>query len=334
MAKTTITDIAKKLNISTSTVSRALRNHPEVSANTRKLVRQTARNMNYHPNIIAQSLQRGHSNIIGVMVPQVRHVFFAEIMAGISDVMEKAGYSVLICQSNETYENEVRNVETLLQQRIAGLLVSISEQTKQYDHFHQVINSNVPLVFFDRTCEKIPASAVTTDDFQPACNLVTYLIKRGYKRIAHLAGYTNLELAKKRLEGYKAALRNNGISYDPGLVLQKGLNEEDGRNGFREIYNRLQIKPDAIFAVTDPVAFGAFQEIKKIGLKIPDDIALAGFSNNPTGALIDPPLTTVHQPAYEIGKTAAELLLDKIINDNTENIKKILPTELIIRKTT
>ncbi len=334
MGKTTITDIAKKLNISTSTVSRALSDHPEVSQKTKATVKKTARKMHYHPNTIAQSLQRGHSNIIGVLVPQVRHVFFAEIMAGISDVMEKAGYSVLICQSNEKYDNEVRNVETLLQQRIAGLLVSISEQTKDYDHFNQVIASNIPLVFFDRTCKKIKASSVTTDDYQPAYSIVSHLIEKGYRRIAHLAGVTNLQLARQRLSGYKKALQDNGIQFDPDLVIENGLNEEDGRHSFLKLYNQLAIKPDAIFGVTDPVIFGAYQEIKKMGLKIPDDIALAGFSNNPTGALLDPPLTTVNQPAYDIGKVAAELLLDRIVKDKTEIINKILPTELIIRKTT
>ena len=334
MSKVTITDIATKLNISTSTVSRALSDHPEVSQKTRNKVKETARELNYQPNIIAKNLQRGHSNIIGVLVPQVRHVFFAEIMAGISDVMEKAGYNVIICQSNENFENEVRNVETLIQQRIAGLLVSISEETKDYAHFNQVIDSKIPLVFFDRICNKIAASSVTTDDYRAAYNMVEFLIQKGYKRIAHLAGYQNLQLAEKRMSGYKAALQTYGIPYLPELVIENGLNEEDGRKSFAELYNRLDKKPDAIFAVNDPVAFGAFQEIKKLALEIPRDIALAGFSNNPTGALIEPSLTTVDQPAYEIGRVAAELLLDGINADKKEIIHKILPTELIKRQST
>ncbi|MBN2280685.1 MAG: LacI family DNA-binding transcriptional regulator [Candidatus Marinimicrobia bacterium] len=334
MSKITITDIANKLNLSTSTVSRALSDHPEVSVRTREIVRKTARELKYRPNIIAQSLQRGQSNIIGVLVPQVRHVFFAEIMAGISDVMEKARYNILICQSNENYENEVRNVETLIQQRIAGLMVSISERTKHFDHFLQVLDNKIPLVFFDRICSVIPASSVSTNDYQAAFDLVQFLVEKGYRRIAHLAGFSNLQIAQQRFLGYKAALEYNKVPFDPELVVENGLNEEDGKVGFLTLYKRCKVKPDAIFAVTDPVAFGAFQEIKKTGLKIPDDIALAGFSNNPTGAMIEPSLTTVNQSAYDIGKVAAELLLDSIKNNKQTIIHKIIPTELIKRQST
>lgn len=334
MSKITITDIANKLNISTSTVSRALSNHPEVSEKTRAKVKKIAQEMNYRPNIIAQSLQRGQSKIVGVLVPQVRHVFFAEIMAGISDVMDVAGYNVIICQSNESFENEVKNVETLIQQRIAGLLVSISEATKTYEHFNQVIDNRIPLVFFDRICKQIPASSVATNDYQSAFDLVHFLIKKGYRRIAHLAGHRNLQMAENRFLGYKAALQVNGIPFQEELVIENGLNEEDGAKSFLELYERLEEKPDAIFAVTDPVAFGAFQEIKKMGLRIPEDIALAGFSNNPIGAMIEPSLTTVSQSAYEIGKTAAELLLDNINNSSDEIVQKILPTEIIRRQST
>jgi len=334
MPKATINDIAKKLNISTSTVSRALSEHPEVSKKTRDRVKQIAQEMNYRPNIIAQSLQRGHSKIIGVLVPQVRHIFFAEVMAGISDVMEKSGYSVLICQSNEKYENEVKNVETLIQQRIAGLLVSISEETKNYDHFKQILENKIPLVMFDRICSQIHTSSVTTDDYKGAYNIIEHLIKKGYKRIAHLAGFSTMEIAKQRILGYKNALQKYKIPINEKLIIENGLNEEDGAKGFLELYNNLEEKPDAIFAVSDPVAIGAFHEIKKMGLKIPEDIALTGFSNNPNTLMIEPALTTVHQPAYEIGKVAAELLLDKIINKNEEIIQKILSTEIIIRQST
>ena len=334
MVKTTITDIAKKLKISTSTVSRALSDHPEVSQKTKEKVKKFAREMNYKPNIIAQSLQRGHSKIIGVLVPQLRHVFFAEIMAGISDVMDETGYNVLICQSNEKYENEVKNVDTLIQQRIAGLLVSISEETKNYDHFNQVVDSKIPLVLFDRTCTKINASSVTTDDYRGAFNIVDHLIKKGYKRIAHLAGFSNLQIAERRFLGYKGALEANDLTFNENLVVENGLNEEDGAKSFLKLYNNLEEKPDAIFAVNDPVALGAFQEIKKMGLSIPNDIAIAGFSNNPITALIEPGITTIDQPAYEIGKVAAELLIDKIINKNDIITHKILPTKLIIRQST
>ncbi len=334
MSKPTIIDIAKNLNISNSTVSRALSNHPDVSQKTKDKVRTMAKDINYYPNIIAQSLKRGHSNIIGVLVPQVRHYFFAEIMAGISDILDDAGYNVIICQSNEKYEKEVKNVNTLIQQRVAGMLVSISEETTDFDHFRMLATNKIPLVFFDRTSHEVEASTVSIDDFKAAFDAVEHLIKKGYKKIAHLAGFTNLEIARDRTSGYKAALTKHNIEINENLIIENGLNEEDGAKSFLELYHNSQEKPDAIFAVTDPVAIGAFQEIKKMGLKIPQDIALVGFSNNPISSLIEPALTTINQPAYEIGQEAAKILLNQINNKDSKPEHKYLPTELIIRQTT
>lgn len=332
MKKTTIVDIAKRMKISASTVSRALSDHSEVSQKTKEKVKKIAREMNYQPNIVAQSLKRGHSKIIGVLVPQVRHMFFAEIMAGISDVADEAGYNVLICQSNENYEKEVKNVETLIQQQIAGLLVSVSETTTNFDHFNLLKNNKIPLVFFDRVCEEVEASQVGVNDYESAFEAVEYLIQRGYKRIAHLAGFSQLPIARERMRGYRDALAK--YHYSDDLVVENGLNEEDGAHSFLSLYNNVTEKPDAIFAVTDPVAIGAYQEIKKMGLKIPDDIALMGFSNNPIASLIEPPMSTVDQPAYEIGKEAVKLLLEHIAHKNKKIARKILPTKLIIREST
>ncbi|MCF7886156.1 MAG: LacI family transcriptional regulator [Candidatus Marinimicrobia bacterium] len=332
MSSVTIKDIAKKLDIAPSTVSRALRDHPDVSKTTRNKVLQVANEMNYHPNTIAQSLKKGTSRIVGVLVPQVRHYFFAEIMAGIAEVAEESGYNVMICQSNEKYENEVKNVRTLIQQRIAGLLVSVSEFTKKCDHFNLVKNSGIPLVFFDRDCNGIHASKVIVDDYSGAFNAVEYLIESGYKRIAHLGGYENLTIARKRARGYKDALKKHNMPIDEELIMHSGLNEEDGAESFKKLYNRLEKKPDAIFAVTDPVAIGAYQVMKERGIKIPDDIALVGFSDNPDARLIDPPLTTVKQSPYDIGKNAMQLLLKQMQNKNSKIENKILKTELVIRE--
>ena len=185
-----------------------------------------------------------------------------------------------------------------------------------------------------KTLELLEASSVSIDDFKGAFNAVEHLIKSGYKRIAHLTGFSNLEIAQKRIQGYKAALSKHNTPFDENLIIENGLNEEDGAQSFIKLYNRLQEKPDAIFAITDPVAIGAFREIKKMGLKIPTDIALVGFSNNPIASLIEPALTTINQPAFEIGKEAATILLNHIKTKNNNVIEKILPTELIIRSTT
>lgn len=334
MSKATIVDIAKKLGISPSTVSRAMRNHPDVSKKTKDKVKQFANEVNYQPNIIAQSLKSGHSNIIGVLVPQVRHYFFAEIMAGISDVIDQTNYNIIICQSKENYESEVRNVETLIQQRIAGLLISVSEETKNFDHFNLLKTNKIPLVFFDRACKEVEASRVIINDYQSAFDAVDYLAKAGYKKIAHLAGFSNLFIANERLRGYKDALQKNNLEINDNRIIENGLNEEDGAKSFLELYNRSDEKPDAIFAVTDPVAIGAYQEIKKMGLKIPRDIAIMGFSNNPVSSLIEPALTTIDQHPYKIGAEAAKILLEEIQNTESTISDKIIETELIIRETT
>ena len=333
MSGVTIKDIARKLNVAASTVSRALRDHPDVSKKTKEKVVKLAEELNYHPNTIAQSLKKGTSKIIGVLVPQVRHYFFAEIMAGIADVAEEKGYNVMICQSNEKYENEVKNVQTLIQQRIAGLLASVSEFTDKFDHFELLKSNGIPLVFFDRAASEVEASRVVVDDYHGAFKATEYLIKKGYKRIAHLAGYNNLEIARNREKGYRDALKKHDLPINEDLIVHTGgLNEEDGMESFKELYDRLDQKPDAVFAVTDPVAIGAYQVMKKRGIKIPDDVALFGFSDNPDARLISPALTTVKQTPYIIGKEAIDLLIKEIENKDRSITHKILTTELVIRE--
>jgi len=331
----TIIDIAKKLNITPSTVSRALRNHPDVSKKTREKVIALAEELYYSPNTIAQSLKKRKTNLIGVIVPQLRHYFFASIMAGITDVAEKAGFTIIICHSDEKYEREIRNIKMLISQRIAGLLISVSKTTRTFDHFESLQKRKIPTVFFDRTWDNPKASKVVVDDYEGAFNAVDYLIKKGYKKIAHIAGPDNLSIGKLRLKGYLDALNHHGVPVKEDYIIRGGLNEEDGRN---EIETFLQMppekRPDAVFAVTDPVAIGSFIKIKEANLKIPEDIALVGFSDNPETSLVDPPLTTVRQPAYDLGKEAAKILIKQINDMNIEPVSKVLQTELIVRKST
>ncbi|MDZ7315776.1 MAG: LacI family transcriptional regulator [candidate division KSB1 bacterium] len=334
MHHTTLKDIAAKLGVSTSTVSRALQGHSDIHPETRELVLKTAREMNYQPNAFAQNLKKKRSNTIGVIVPQVKHFFFAEIMAGITDVAYRAGYNVFISQSNEDYQREVINLQAMVAQRVAGLLTSLSISTTTCSHLEALVQRGVPLVCFDRVCEGFKGVSVIVDDYDGAFQATQHLISRGYRRIAHLAGPQNLSIGHQRLAGYRDALAKSGRPYDPSLVVFGGLNEEDGDTGFKQLLKQSPQFPDAIFCVTDPVALGAFQNIKQMGLHIPKDIALVGFSDNPIGALIDPPLTTVRQPAYEIGETAAKTLLDLI--EHPESIEKnqtiILKTTLIVRQ--
>jgi DNA-binding LacI/PurR family transcriptional regulator len=335
MTPATIKDLAKALNLSASTVSRALRDHPDISPATKKRVVSLAQELNYHPNTIAQSLQNQKTKTIGVIVPEIKQPFFASVINGIEKLAYASGYTIIVCQSNETYEREVLYTRTLGSHRVAGLLVSLSRSTQNLDHFKVLQQHGVPIVFFDRVSDNIAASQVVVDDYQGAFTAVEHLISSGYKRIAHLAGPKNLSISKNRLKGYRDALENGRLPYDETLVVYGGLDDTDGVIGIQKLLN-LDSLPDAVFAVNDPVATGAFMTIKEHGFKIPGDIALVGFSNTNVSYLLDPPLTTVEQPCYEIGQTAAQLLLEQISHQEesfTPQVK-VLKTHLIIRSST
>jgi DNA-binding LacI/PurR family transcriptional regulator len=335
MASATIKDLAKALNISPSTVSRALRDHPDISQFTKKRVISLANKLDYHPDSIAQSLQTKKTKTIGVIVPEIKQPFFASVINGIEEFAYAAGYTIIVCQSNESYDREVVYTRSLVSHRVAGLLVSLSRTTQNFDHFKVLQRRNVPMVFFDRVSDEIEADKVVVDDYQGAYDVVDHLIKSGYRRIAHLAGPENLSISKFRLKGYRDAIKQHNLTLNEELVIHGGLDDTDGVVGFQKLLNLKQL-PDAVFAVNDPVATGAFITIKEHGLKIPADIALAGFSNTHMTSLLDPPLTTVEQPSYQIGKTAAQLLMEQI-HSSDEKYKprfKILKTQLIVRGST
>ena len=329
----TIKDIAAKLNLHYTTVSRALRDHPDVNPETKRLVKETAKKMNYHPNYLARSLKRQKSNSIGVLVPEIKHHFFSAVISGIEEVASRAGYVILVAQSNEQMEREILNLNAFISSHVSGLLVSISQTTTDSEHFKRFMKQGGKIVFFDRVCEDIQANKVVVDDYNGAILATEYLINKGYKRIGHLAGSKILNISQNRYRGYVDALKKNGIEPDPELVYWGGLQEKDGRNGMKVLLN-LKHPPDAIFAVNDPVAIGAYDVINENGLKIPDDIGIVGFSNNPISAFVSPPLTTIHQPAFEMGSTACSMLIDIIhepeMKKNTET--KVLQTTLIERK--
>jgi DNA-binding LacI/PurR family transcriptional regulator len=327
----TIKDIARHLNISVSTVSRALRDHPDISLKTKLAVKEFAEQKGYQPNFLAQNLKKKQSSTIGVIVPEIRHNFFASALNGIEDIAYEAGYTMLVTKSNENYNREIFNIRSLISNRVAGLIVSISQETQNYDHFKQP----VPIIFFDRVPPNSNSICVVVDDRNGAYEAVEHLIKQGYQKIAHFAGPKHLQIASNRLNGYREALEKYGMTYREELIVFGGMHEEDGMEAFTKLYTDRNI-PDAIFAVNDPVAIGAVIRIKEYKLKIPNDIAIVGFSNNPISALIDPPLTTVIQPAYEMGKKAAELLLSNIEKCNAEISSQtiIMDTELIIREST
>ncbi len=335
MRHITIKDLARQLTLSPSTVSRALRDHADISRATKKRVLAMAAKTNYQPNLIAQSLQTRRSNTIGVIVPEIRHDFFATVISGIEEVAYQAGYTIMVCQSNDTFDREVINTRALAANRVAGMLVSTSQETSDFGHLETVLAQGIPLVLFDRVAKEMEVSMVLVDDFDGAYNAVCYLIRSGYRRIAHLAGTSSLYVSQKRRAGYEKALADNKLPIDPSLTVEGGYHEKDGRRGAQKLFE-LASPPDAIFAVNDPVAIGAYLYIREAGLRIPEDVALVGFTNNPISAIIDPPMTTVSQPAFEIGKTAAGLLLECFAAGEDKYIPRteILKTELIVRKST
>lgn len=332
--QTTIKDIAKELDISPSTVSRALKDHPDISLRTKEVVKKLARKLHYQPNTIALSLRKSRTNTIGVIIPEIVHFFFSTAISGIEEVAYSAGYNVIICQSNESYEREVTDTKTLFNSRVDGLLISISRETKNFDHFKDVHESGVPLVFFDRVCDEIESSKVIVDDEEGAYQAVKHLTDQGRMRIAHLEGPENLLISQNRLAGYKRALVEAGISVDNALVINCGHgNEEEGQKCARKLFS-LKNPPDAIFANNDIAAFGAMLEAKERGIKIPDDLSIVGFSNWAFSRLIEPSLSSVSQPGIEMGREAAKLLIDEIESDNeTPDYKtKVLKTKLLLRR--
>lgn len=329
----TIIDIAKELNLSKSTVSRALTGHPSVNAVTRQAVLELAEKLDYQRNMLAISLITKKTNTIGIIVPEFYSSFFPNVIMGAQEVAGKAGYNTVICQCNESYETEVANTKVMLANQVDGILVSITKETRNFDHLKIFQRKGIPIVFFNRVCDEMDVPKVIVDDYDGAYRAVNYLLEKGRKRIAHLAGPPSLKISEKRLSGYKAALKRNDVELDEDLIISYDLSMDKVKIYVNHLLN-LERPPDAIFAVNDPTAIEAIQVIKKRGLRVPEDIAVVGFSNDYASGLIEPSLTTVSQPVKEIGQTAAQLLIEQISRDVSDwkTIIRVLKTELIIRK--
>ncbi len=335
-SRTTITDIARELNVSPSTVSRALNNHPAISTKTRDAVIDLAQKLNYQPNLLALNLLKKKTNTIGVIVPEITSYFFASIINGIQDVINPMGMNMIIGQSNERFEEEKSIVRTFTSIRVDGFLISPSSKTKNFDHFKILTESNIPLVIFDRDCEGIVADKVFVDEYKGAFQAVEHLIKTGCRRIAHISGPSILSTAKHRLEGYMDALKLHGLEINNDYILEsKGFTPKHGIKPTRQLLS-LPTPPDAIFTINDGVAIGAMFVIKEAGIVIPDQISVIGFDDDPYSSYFKPSLTTVVQPTYEMGMLAARILIKRVESNNEMSkirIEKLLP-ELIIRGST
>lgn len=329
----TIKDLAKELNISCSTVSRALKDFPGISPNTRQAVKDLAKKYNYRPNAVALSLRNQKTNVIGVIIPETVHFFFSTVISGIEDEAMKEGYNVMICQSNESYEREADSIDALMSARVDGLLVSISRETSDLAHLQRVVDDGIPMVFFDRLVEGMNAASVIVDDYQGAYDAVEHLIQEGCQHIVHLAGPENLIIARKRQEGYISALEDHQIPINHANIVEcrNGTEKEAEQAMDRLLASGGKI--DGVFANNDMAALGALKAIRKAGLHVPDDIAIVGFSNWQFSSLVEPPLSSVAQPGYEMGREAAKLIFQEIgKEERTTREVKILDTELVVRK--
>ena len=328
----TLKDLAQKLGLSTSTVSRALQNNPAISDDTRLRVNKLAKKIGYYPDALAKSLKNKKSYTIGVIVPEISHFFFSSVIDGIEDVTYKDGYTIMVTKSNEDFEREVLNLESLISNRVAGVIASISQNTKAGKHFYNIIDRGIPLVLFDRVLDDLDVHKIIGDDFEKVYEMVNHLIDSGYQNIAYLAGPSHLNITMNRVDGYKKALIDNNIELMDGLIMNINLNENDGFEGAKTLIRKFP-KVDAICCVNDPVALGVYKYLNKVGIKIPDKIGVTGFSNNPSSETINPPMTTVDQQGYKMGRKAAKILLQKINNESIDSLDKthIIEGELIIR---
>jgi DNA-binding LacI/PurR family transcriptional regulator len=310
----TIKDIAKALGLSTSTVSRALRDSYEISPETKKLVLEYAQNINYRPNPIALSLKEKRSRSIGVIVCEIANSFFSQIINGIESIAYDKGYNVIMAQSHESYDREVINVQYLASRSIDGLLVSVSSETSDLEHLKTLQQRGLPIVFFDRVADELSTHKVSVDNFKGAYDATVHLLNNGYTRIAALAGSAYLSITKERLGGFRKAMEERGFAVDPPYVrhcLHGGMIYDEVE---RELQALMQLpeKPDAIIASADKLTTNCMRFFQKNGIRVPDDIALVGFSNLDLTDLLSPALSVVRQPAYEIGQVATELLIEQI----------------------
>lgn len=332
-ARVTITDIARQLNIAPSTVSRALKDHPALKRETKRAVKALAKKLDYRPNLLALNLLQKKSNTIGVIVPEITSHFFSAIITGIQDVVGTSDYNIMICLSNESYAEEMTIVDKLSKIQVDGVLVSPSSETNNFDHLMRLQKSGIPVVVFDRDCPGLESDKVLVDDYSGAFQAVEYLIQSGCKKIAHLSGPINLSTAKHRLQGYLDALENNNVPIQKEYIVHvPGFSHKDGLKPTKKLL-KLKDPPDAILATNDNIAISAMHIAEKLDFKIPEDISIVGFDDQPNSSFVTPSLSTVWQPVYSIGMLSARILLHHLEEEDTKIgfRKEVFKPELIIR---
>lgn len=327
----TIHDIARELKISASTVSRALNDNPRISLKTKEKIKAVADKLGYRPNTLASNLRNKKSNTIGIVVPLINRYFFSSVISGVEDIAFKAGYNVVISQSNDFAAKEISIVQSMFSNRVDGLIISIAMQSINFDHLKLFKRKHIPLVFFDRAVPEIETDKIVVDDFAGAFKVTQHLIDQGYKRIAHLAGPQNLTTYLDRKNGYIEALRANEITFDESLINVSTLTSEDGVPAIEKLMS-LPNPPDAVFCGNDTTALSIMMYLRDKGIRIPEEVGIVGFSNEPFSKVVSPSISTIIQPGFAMGQKAAELIISKIENKDRNFQTITLPTELVVRE--
>ncbi len=332
--QTTIIDIAKAIGVSNSTVSRALHDHPDISFNTRNAIKELAKKLDYQPNLLALSFANRQTHTIGVIIPNLDSSFFASALSGIQHVATQSGYKVMICQSNESHKTEVANVQTLMSNWIDGLIICHTKETETFDHIKLQMQKGIPVIHFGRVCEEVETSRVLHDDIDGSFQITEHLIKQGYQRIAVIGGPEKLSISRRRLTGYTEALKKYNRPYQEQLIAYTDFTKESIISSVDK-WLTLKQKPDAIYSMSDRGAIYVMMHLKGKKIRIPAQMAVAGFGNDPMDEVIEPNLTSYNAQTYKVGEVAAQLFFDQLIeNENFIPKTRVVKGELIIRGST
>lgn len=330
--RTTLKDIANVLKISSAAVSKAMHDDSRISDKTKKAVKRVAKELNYQPNHLASALRKGRSNLVGVIVPRTNSNFFSSVVEHIEAVLNKAGYNIIITQSNESFEKECKNIDTLLFTQVDGIIASMANETVDLSYYEKIKSKGIPLILFDRGENNLNVDYIGIDDYDSSHMIIEHLISKGCKRIAHIGGYRRTRIFNNRIRGYIDAIKKHHLPINEELLIESDLTLEDGRDQMKKLL-KLKKRPDAVYVASDYAALGALQVLNEQNIKIPEDICLVGFGNEPFTSLVSPSITSVNQHSSQIGKIAAETFIKRINYDNWEPTlnKNILKSELIIR---